>query len=308
LATGEDEVRTVLVRFWRCISFLALFVLLSAQLTEPRRIAFIAEHAPGLYTADYPSGRVHLLRTGLSNVAEPVFSAKAGLLAIEGARTHDAYRSLYLIRLADGKKDRIYDADATNFLVRPAFDPAGANLYAVSYSTGIFRYSLAKKRWSKVPVVGAADFHPQGLAFSKSGRRVALSLGSFKGLLLARVDGDTFVVEQELLVDFRNCLSPRWIGDRAILFDGRRQDDLQALWRLDLGSSSRPTQLTHPPITTRDFLSLSADESTVAFTAGDMREPLAWTLWVISPDGTGLRSLVPAGRALPDQISPAWIE
>jgi Tol biopolymer transport system component len=294
---------------WKAFACLSFSVVLLAHFPPSRRIAFVREHTEGLYLLDYGSGRSHTLDVGMSNVQGLAYSAKAALLAFEGSKDEDEPPALYVFHLKDRRRELIHKASEDDILYRPAFDPDGNHVYAVNYSRGIFRYTLAKKTWDRVPVSGGgAVLNPQMLAFSKTGKKVAISPAHFQGFLIARVVGGGFVLEQHLLTDFRSCTSPQWIGDQAIVFAGRREEGPQYLWRLNLGSGGGVTQLTHPPMYTRDFLSLSADETTVVFTGSDTKEPLAWRLWQISVDGAGLRQLTRGGYALYSHLWPVWIE
>jgi hypothetical protein len=231
---------------WKAFACLSFSVVLLAHFPPSRRIAFVREHTEGLYLLDYGSGRSHTLDVGMSNVQGLAYSAKAALLAFEGSKDEDEPPALYVFHLKDRRRELIHKASEDDILYRPAFDPDGNHVYAVNYSRGIFRYSLAKKTWDRVPVSGGgAVLNPQMLAFSKTGKKVAISPGHFQGFLIARVVGGGFVLEQHLLTDFRSCISPQWIGDQAIVFAGRREDGPQYLWRLDLGSGG-VAQLTHP--------------------------------------------------------------
>ena len=268
-------------------------------------IAFFAEHEGGLHMLDLHTSRIRELKIGLPNTGNLDFNGKTKLLVFEGSRGHHAPRSLYLLNIENNKKYLIYDANTSKpILYRPKFHPDGVHLYAVNYGEGIFRYSLSSKLWEKLQIAGQANLNPQGLSFSKSGKRVAISPGDFKGFLLARIVDTGLFIEKHLLNDFGSCIAAQWVGENKIVFAGRMKPGLQFIWSFDL-ETGELKQLTQPPIGTRDFLSLSQDEKTIVFTGTG--EPLEWRLWQISIDGTDLKQLTKGG-VLSGHLSPVWIQ
>jgi hypothetical protein len=245
------------------------------------------------------------LNVGLSDIGNLAYAGTKDLLAFEGAKGHEQPHSLYLLHLKGNKVELIYkEASGKPSLYRPQFDPKGDHLYALNYSDGIYRYSLANRTWEKVRVSGIESLNTQGLSFSKSGRKVAISPGDFKGFYIARVENGEFSVEEHVLTDFSSCISPQWIGDEGVVFAGRKEAGLQYLWKVEL-PSGKLVQITGPPIEVRDFLTLSKDEKTIVFTATGKQ--LEWRLWEVSIDGTGLKQLT-RGGSLSGHLSPVWIE
>lgn len=268
-------------------------------------IAFFAEHEGGLHMLDHATGEIRQIDVGLLNIGDLSYSKQRHLLAFEGARGHEQPHSLYLLDLKRNKKERIFQGlDHKEQLYRPSFDPSGQFLYAVNYFKGVYRYSLEKKDWTSVPVIGTSTLNPQGLSFSKSGDKVTISPGKFQGFLIGNVVNGTIVIKEHVLTGFNSCISPRWAGENTIIFAGRKVPGLQFLWKIDL-TSKKVTQISQPPIGSRDFLALSNDEKTIVFTATP--EELEWRLWQISADGSGLKQLTKGGD-LSSHLSPVWIE
>jgi len=154
-----------------------------------------------------------------------------------------------------------------------------------------------------VPIIGSSSLNPQGLSFSKSGDKVALSPGNFQGFLVGNVKDGTIIIKEHVLADF-SCISPRWAGENDLIFAGRRAAGLQFIWKYDL-ATKKITQLSQPPIGSRDFLDLSNDERTIVFTGTS--EKLEWRLWKIAIDGSDLKLLTRGGE-LSSHLSPVWIE
>ncbi len=277
---------------------------IGAENPTPPSIAFSPEHDGGLYVLDVGSGKLREIDVGLPNIGDLAYSTRAKLLAFEGSRGHGQLQSLYLLELEDYEKDLIYEATSNETLYRPQFDPSGQYLYAVNYSTGIYRFTLTDRTWKRVQVSGVEKLNPQGVAFSKSGQQVAISPGNFQGFLIASVESNGFVVKDHVLAKFGSCISPQWIGDSAIVFAGRKEPGLQFIWKLDLESGT-VTRITSPPLGVRDFLSLSRDERTIVFTG--TAEKFEWRLWQVGIDGTGLRKLTKGGT-LSGHLSPVWLE
>jgi sugar lactone lactonase YvrE len=111
-------------------------------------------------------------------------------------------------------------------------------------------------------------------------------------------------VKQHVLSDFLNCMSPVWIGDETLLFAGLRGEGLEEvpeyIWRFDL-RTGKLRHLTDRSLGTNNYLTLSADEKTIVFTA--TTRSTEWRLWEISVDGTGLRQLT-RGKTSPAHLSP----
>jgi hypothetical protein len=287
------------------MSLSCLCLVLAAQSGTSRRIAFATEFEGKLRLLDYSTARIRSIDVGLSQLNSIAYCKAAALLALEGEdeREESAY-ALYLWHLDTGKGELLHRAGAGENYYRPTFDPACQYLYAVSLSLGLGRYSLSGKGWDRVQITGAKVQILQEVAFSRSGRKVAISPENFKGFLIAGNEGKQLVVERSVLADFLGCISPIWIGDETLLFAGRREKGYQCLWRYDL-ETDKVRQLTYPPLGTRDFLSLSADGRTIVFTATTSRAD--WKLWEISVDGTGLRQLT-RGSGSSNQLSPVWVE
>ncbi len=283
---------------------LIAMVSLAETVSPSVRIAFFAEHEGGLHILDYATGQIKQIDVGMLNVGDLAYSRKMNLLAFEGSIEHEEPRSLYLQNLTTNKKERIFKSTEEYELYRPGFDPQGEYLYAVNYDKGVYRYSLSKKKWDPVSVVGVTSLNPQGLSFSKSGDRVAISPGHFNGFLIGNVKDGTIVIKEHVLTDFNSCISPRWAGENTLIFAGRKVPGLQFIWKLDL-ISKKVTQLSQPPIGSRDFITLSNDEKTVVFTGTS--EKLEWRLWQIYTDGSGLKQLTKGGD-LSSHLSPVWIE
>ncbi len=271
------------------------------------KIAFADEFEGRLQVVDVPSGKISNLNVGSIDVHGLAFSKSKQAMALVASEGHDEPESIYLFWLSNNKSERIFDAHTSGFdLYRPEFDPSGQYVYALNYSKGIFRYSLSeKKRWEKVNVTGNSGINFQGLSFSHSGTKVALSHDLFNGFLIASVTADGFHIDQEILGDFKSCISPRWIGDNAIVFAGRKKAGSQYLWEFNLNTNTL-TQLTSDPIASRDFLSLSNDEKAIVFTATSKEQPLEWRLWLLKLDGSKPVQITKGGNS-PSDLFPVWL-
>ena len=281
---------------------LGVFALAAEPVAPSVRIAFFAEHEGGLHILDYATGQIKQIDVGMLNVGDLVYSRKRNLLAFEGSKEHEEPQSLYILDLRTNKKERIFKATG-DYVYRPRFEPTGQFLYAVNYDKGIYRYSFTTKKWISVPIIGSSSLNPQGLSFSKSGDKVALSPGNFQGFLVGNVKDGTIIIKEHVLADF-SCISPRWAGENDLIFAGRRAAGLQFIWKYDL-ATKKITQLSQPPIGSRDFLDLSNDERTIVFTGTS--EKLEWRLWKIAIDGSDLKLLTRGGE-LSSHLSPVWIE
>ena len=270
-------------------------------------IAFAAEHEGGLHYIQPLSAQVHNVAFDQMNVGELAYSHERRQLAFFASKSHGGRESLYLMDTESGRLSVVLSARQNRkALHRPAFDPSGHHLYALNYSAGIFRYSFKERRWQEVKVVGRDSLHPQGLSFSKSGRRAAISHERFAGLLIAQVSDSGIAIEREVLTDFDSVISPRWSSDDVLVFAGRRRPGLQFLWKLDLNSGA-VEQLTSSPIAARDFLSLSDDGKTVVFTGTKEGEPLEWRLWEM-PIRNGTPTQLTSGGELSSHLFPTFIE
>ena len=270
-------------------------------------IAFAAEHEGGLHYVEPPSGQVHNIAFDQQNVGDLAYSHERRQLAFLASKSHGARNSLYLMNVDTGDSTVLLNGrENRNELYRPTFDPTGQFLYALNYSAGIFRYSFKQRRWENVKVFGRDSLNPQGLSFSKSGHRAAISHGRFVGLLIADVSNDGLNIQREVLTDFESVISPRWLSDDVLVFAGRRKAGLQFLWKLDLNSGA-VEQLTSAPIAARDFLSLSRDGKTVVFTGTKDGEPLEWRLWE-TPTDKGAPKQLTTGGQLSSHLFPTLID
>ena len=278
----------------------------AASIPRPS-IAFAAEHDGGLYFVDHSSPKLHKVYVGLKYFFDLTYSHSRRQLAFTASKHHGIPRSLYVLSVDGMQKQLLFDARTNNYeLYRPKFDPTGQFLYALNYSEGVFRYSFRTKRWSKVAILGRDDIHPQGLGFSVTGTRVALSHDKFVGFLIASVTSEGIRVEREILAEFNSVTSPQWLDDDTIVFAGRKVPGLQFLWRIRL-SSGIVDQLTAAPLGARDFLTLSSDSKSVVFTGTNDQEPLEWRLWQLALDGSEPTQLTKGGR-LSFHLFPTWIE
>jgi Tol biopolymer transport system component len=247
----------------------------NASLADTVEIAFTSESSGGLYVMDAQTLAVKKKSLGLSTIEDLAYSPRNKTLALVGSRGNDGQRSLFLLKWPGTKVQRIpYPKDGAPY--RPQFDPEGKYLYAVNYGPEIFRYSLKGGEWTRLPVQGIQDLQVQEIAVSPSGHLAAMSPADFKGLLIAEVAPNHFRVLRTVLSDFDNCTSTHWIDDTHIVFLGRKTAGYQSVWLLNLGTGQL-SQLTHPPLGTRDFLSLSSNGSSVVFTASDTIMPAEWT-------------------------------
>jgi hypothetical protein len=146
----------------------------------------------------------------------------------------------------------------------------------------------------------------QAIAVSPSGHLAAISPADFKGFLIAEVAPNRVRVLRTVLTDFDNCISAHWIDEGHIVFLGRKTAGYQSVWLLNLGSGQL-SQLTHPPLGTRDFLSLSSDRGSVVFTASDTIMPAEWTLWRLDLTGKEPIRLIP-GKQDSSFLFPTWID
>ena len=269
-------------------------------------IAFAPEFGgDALYVMNTENRSVIKKSLGLGRIQELAYSHVRRTIAFVGSRTEEDPAHLFLLSWPGEKLRRVPDAPNRAHPYRPQFDPDGENIYAVNYGPVIFRYSLEKQDWRPVAVEGVADLHVQGVAFSPSGRLVTISPGHFKGFLIASVDKDHFKVIRSILADFDSCISAHWIDESHIVFLGRKTPGLQFLWSFDM-QTGQTQQLTHQPLGTRDFLSLSNDGRGVVFTATDSVRP-DWTVWSLSLDSDTPVKLLP-GQKDNSYLFPTWLD
>jgi hypothetical protein len=289
------------------IILLSLSLLFAGEPQIQAGIAFFAEHEGGLHILDPESGTINNVDIGLWNVGNLAYSSPARLLAFEASKLHDDRpRSLYLLKHESVNPTLIFQSDLDTSLYRPEFDPAGEYLYAVNYSSGIHRFSLADSQWTAVPVEGISELNTQRITFSPSGQQVAISPGRFEGFLIGRMTSTGIVIERHILQGYRGCYTPRWINEDRIVFSGQMGSGDGQLWSMDL-RSDEVVQLTTSPIATRSFLALSADRTVIVFTATNRHKPLEWRLWRVNVDGTDLQQLTQGGH-LSSHLSPVCIE
>ncbi len=274
-------------------------------LADPAEIAFTSEFSGGLYVIDPQTLSVKRKSLGLTAIEDLVYSFPNKTLAFTGAKGNGSERSLFLLKWPGTKLQRIpYPKDGAPY--RPQFDPEGRYLYAVNYGAEIYRYSLKDREWTRLPVQGMQDLHVQEIAISPSGHLAAISPGDFKGFLIAEATPDHFRVLRTVLTDFSNCTSASWIDDSHVVFLGRKTEGYQFVWLLNL-ETGQLSQLTHPPLGTRDSLSLSRDGHSVVFTASDTISPAEWTLWRLDLGAKEPIRLTP-GKRDSSLLFPAWID
>lgn len=301
-------------RYYRCRRAVALSALVAfccgslisnAGLAGADEIAFTSESSSGLYVMDARTLSVKRKSLGLTTIEDLAYSPRTKTLALIGSKGSDGQRSLFLLNWPATKVQRIpYPKDGAPY--RPRFDPEGRYLYAVNYGPEIFRYTLKGGEWARVPVQGMQDLHVQAIAVSPSGRLAAMSPADFKGFVITEVAPDHFRVLRTVLTDFNSCTSAQWIDDGHIVFLGRKTEGYQSVWLLNLGTGQL-SQLTHPPLGTRDFLSLSSDGRSVVFTASDSLLPAEWTLWRLDLSGKEPSRLIP-GKQDNSFLFPTWID
>lgn len=270
-------------------------------------IAFVAEHDGGLHYVELPSGSIHKVAFTQSNVSDLAYSRERQQLAFFASKSHGLGQSLYLLDVSTGRTTVLLSSKANlRELYRPAFDPSGQYLYALNYSNGIYRYSFKSRQWSPVQVVGRQQLNPQGLSFSRSGLKAAITHGRFVGLLVAEVADAGLRIEREVLSDFESVTSPHWLDEENIVFAGRKRAGPQFLWKINLGSGA-VEQLTDGPIGARDFLAISADSKSIVFTGTSEDQPLEWRLWEISLEKHAPVQLTRGGK-LSSHLFPTFIE
>ena len=275
------------------------------QIDLPQGIAFFAEHEGGLHVLHPSSGQLEGIDVGFRGVRDLAYSDKTQLLAFTAARRHGEKPSLYLLKPGGSAPRLIFQSDEESYLIRPTFDPSGEALYALNYFMGIYRYDFTSEKWQPVKVTGADSLNPQGLSFSRSGNSVAVSPARFKGFLIGKVTENGIKITKHVLSDFQSCISPRWVDESRIVFAGRQIPGSQYLWSFNI-DTGRLSQITKIPIASRDFLDLSADRTSIVFTATDTRKPTEWRLWQVNIDGSRVEQLTSAGK-LSSHLGPVHI-
>lgn len=289
------------------LSLISIFILSSngfAEIDGPK-IAFFVEHGGGLHVLDIRSEKVNQLNVGMSNIGNLDFHFDKKLLVFEGSNDHHMPRSLNIYDFKTKKVTKIYSPKSyDDAIYRAKFHPSGEHIYAVNYDNGIFIYSFTKRMWSKVKVDDDFLKGTQGISFSKSGKKVAISTGSFQGFLIADVENDSFTIKDSILEEFSSCTSARWQDDNTIIFAGRKKYGRQHLWKFSI-DEKKLIQLTNRRVGSRDFLTLSMDGKTIVFTGTDKESE--WRLWKISSNGNNLQKLT-HGENYSSHLSPVWIE
>lgn len=251
---------------------------------QDERIAFTSEFDGDLFLMDVHTLRVTKNALSLISIGDLAYSRNRGLLALTGGRRHDHSKSLFLVPIAGGGLQRIsasFPGGGSPY--RPQFDPAGNFVYAVDYTAGLFRFSLDNRQWDRVTVEGAEGLHPQGLSFSSSGRLIAISPGDFKGFLIVDSADGHLRLRRQVLADFNSCTSAQWLNESEFVFAGRKLPGLQFLWLFNIDTGEL-RQLTHEPVGSRDFLSVSASMGQVYFTGSDSSKALEWAIWELPLD------------------------
>jgi len=267
-------------------------------------IVFSSEFGDELFVMNTKTREKRTIPLRLAEFRDLTYSQALHALALVGSRTEGGQHSIFLLHWPRWTIEALPNLHEAPY--RPAFSPDGKFVYAVDYGPKIFRYSIENKTWQRVPVEGLPDFHAQGLAFSPSGRRAAISPGDFKGFIIADVAAERFRVSRTVLSDFDGCTSPRWLDENTILFAGRRQPGLQFLWTFDL-STGQVRQLSNPPIGVRDFIAVSPDGKNVVFTGDDGKKVVEWTIWLLPLDSLQAVKLLP-GKRDDSFLFPAWVE
>jgi hypothetical protein len=297
--------RSCCVAVWTLATICLGISVSNTSLAATAEIAFTSELSGGLYVLD--AGTLSMTRKslGLTAIGDLVYSAPNKMLALSGSKHGDGQPSLFLLKWPGTKLQRIpYPKDGAPY--RPQFDPAGRYLYAVNYGPEVFRYSLKSGDWTHIPVEGSQDLHAQEIALAPSGHLAAISPADFKGFWIAEVAPDHFRVLRRVLADFNSSTAAHWIDDSHIVFLGRKAEGYQFVWSLNL-DTGQLVQLTHLPLGTRDFLSLSRDGHSVVFTASDTISPAEWTLWRLDLNGKEPTRLI-HGKQDGPFLSPAWID
>lgn len=235
---------------------------------------------------DIQSGKVRFLAGKTLYAREFDYNKSKRLVVLYDESWHDGPGRIDLLRRSDKRLIKIFDERTTGFnLYRPKFDPAGQYVYALNTEKGIFRYSLTKRKWEKVNIVGMNGVEPQVISFSRSGTKAVLSHGRYKGFLIAEVTDNGLRIDREILSDFEECISAQWVGDHTIVFGGGKAPAATlTLWKLDLNTNEL-TQLLPSSMVGGDHVSLSADEKAVVFT-GRTEQQHGWCLWLLRLDGS----------------------
>ncbi len=270
------------------------------------KIAFTTELEGGLHLFDLTNHQVRQVWVGMPNISALHYNHRHNILVFEGSRYPQSPKSIYLYYFKNKTIKKIHHADSlAASRLKPRFHPSGDYIYAVNYRRGISRYSLKTDSWERVPVDNTAEIRFKAVSFSRSGKVVAISPDRYNGFIIADVINGRFVVRKHILNKFVSATSPRWIGDKAIVFVGRAKPGAQRLWRVSVGRVPRLKMLTRNPIAVREFVAVSRDQKTLVFTG--MKDNVEWRLWKMSINGDKLEQLTKGGR-LSSHLSPAWID
>jgi len=292
-------------RFFQAILVIIVLIVgnIACAHSMPRGILFFTEFDGKLLFLNYETGIVdpiHIDSLGMNGID---YCRSKRILVLEGVKRHDQCNPLYLYHF-DTKKIELIHACSSykQALYRPKFDLNDKYLYALNYSTGIFRYSMASRIWEKMNLSGIGPINPQQLSISAD-RKICLSSGDYKGFYVGKIDNLDIHLDQRMLTEF-SILSIQWVDENTIIFAGKKEPGLQYLWKYEL-ETGHLIQLTIPPLGVRDFLSISQDLRSIVFTATDQED--GWALWEISTDGTDLRKLTQGYRDT-TPLSPVWVE
>jgi hypothetical protein len=251
---------------------------------QDERIAFTSEFDGDLFLMDVHTLSITKKVLGLVSIGDLAYSRARGLLALTGARRHDHSESLFLMPIAGGGLQRISaSSPGGGSPYRPQFDPPGNFVHAVDYTAGLFRFSLESRQWNRVAVEGVKGLHSQGLSLSSSGRLIAISPGDFKGFLIVDLAASHLRLFRQVLADFNSFTSAGWLNDSEFVFAGRKLPGLQSLWLFNIDTGEL-RQLTHEPVWSRDFLSVSASMRQVYFTESDSSKALERAIWELPLD------------------------
>ncbi len=228
-----------------------------------------------------PDGKKHRRCRPLAKSQEyssPAWDSTKTWLAFE-AGPHDGKSRLYVAssRCADVKPL----ADSEGF-IRPTWSPDGARIYAVSYGLkdAIGAWQPTGERLPDVPIESEGPRHPfQTIELSPSGHRAALLNERFETITIATFDGERLKATTTLPRGFAYVSAPRWLTENQLLFVGKRKEEIDQLWRLNV-DSGKPTVVAMPSLALRDWVAVSPDRKDAIVCAGPSKEEApAWSLW-----------------------------